>query len=156
MPRTFICLHCGKTLPRNPRLKKQKYCSLLDCQNARKRLFDKKASPTSKGKLLQKDRNKRWRDTRPAHEYQKQYREDHPEYVKRNREQQTERKKQGQKDPGSIIVKTDALLLQPLRDGVYAGFKVKKGKIVKTDTLMLQIQAQRDIDAFSSIKPGLL
>jgi len=52
-----------------------------------------------------------------------------------------------QKDGGSMIVKTDALLLQPRNDGAYMVFKVKKQKIVKTDTLMLQIQSQQGIEA---------
>ena len=151
---TFICHHCGQSILRDPRIKKQKYCSSLNCQNARKRLFDMKTSSTPKGKSLKKDRNKRWRDTSPAHEYQKQYRLNHPEYVKCNREMQIERNRNGQKEPSSIIVMTDAILLQPLRDGVYAGFKVKKGKIVKTDALMLQLQAQTSVKAFSLLNSG--
>ncbi len=154
MSRTFTCYHCGKILPRNPRIKKQKYCSSLACQNARKRLFDRRASPSSKCKLLQQKRNKRWRDAYPAHEYQGFYRDAHPEYVKRNVELQRERNKKRQKEPGQMIVKTDTLLLQPLQDGVYMGFKVKKGKIVKTDTLLLQMQAQTGVDTFSRLNPG--
>ncbi len=128
MPRTFTCHHCGKVLPRNPRIKKQKYCSLLACQNARKRLFDKRASPSSKFKLLQKRRNARWRDAYPAHEYQMRYRETHPGYVKGNVELQRERNKKHQKEQGSMIV--------------------------KTDTLLLQMQSQTDVDAFSQLNPG--
>lgn len=154
MPRTFTCFHCGKILPRNPRIKKQKYCSSLACQNARKCLFDRRTYPCCRGKLLQKKRNKRWRVGYPAHEYQKEYREAHPVYVNRNRELQMERNKKRQKESGQMIVKTDALLLHPLRDGVYMGFKVKKGKIVKTDTLLLQIHAQTSVDAFSRLNPG--
>lgn len=154
MNSTFICLHCGKSVPRDPRIKKQKYCSSLSCQNARKHLFETKTSPTSKGKSLKKGRNKRWRKARPAHEYQKQYRLSHPDYVKRNRDMQVHRNKKCQKDPSSIIVKTDAILLQPLRGGVYMGFKVKNGKIVKTDALMLQLQAQASVKVFSRLNPG--
>jgi hypothetical protein len=121
MSRTFTCLGCGKTLPRNPRLKKQKYCSCLACQNARKRLYDRKINFTSKGKLLQRGRNKRWRESHPAHEYQKRYRES---------------------------------LLQPIRNGAYMGFKVKNGKIVKTDTLMLQMRAESGVKAFLRLNPG--
>ena len=140
-------------MPRNPRIKKQKYCSALVCQNARKRSFDRETS-ISKAKLSQHQRNKRWRDIRPAHEYQREYRDAHPEYVERNRELQIQRNKKGQNDPAKKIVKTDALLLRPLSDGAYAGFKVKNGKIVKTDTLLLQMQAQRGVDAFSRIESG--
>ena len=154
MLRTFTCCHCSKILHRNPRIKKQKYCSSLACQNARKRLFDRRTTPSSKCKLLQRKRNKRWRDAYPAHEYQKCYRDAHPGYVKRNVELQRERNKKRQKEPGQMIVKTDALLLQPLQNGVYMGFKVKKGKIVKTDTLLLQMQTQTGVDAFSQLNPG--
>ena len=154
MPRTFTCFHCGKIAPLNPRIKRQKYCSSLACQNARKRLFDRRTTPSPKCKLLQQKRNKRWRAGYPAHKYQRHYREAHPEYVKRNVELQRERNKKRQKETGQMIVKTDALLLQPLRDGVYMSFKVKKGKIVKTDTLLLQMQAQTDVDTFSRLNPG--
>jgi hypothetical protein len=147
MPGTFTCRHCGKVLPRNPRIKKQKFCSSPGCQNARKRLHDKKVIGTAKGKQSQQNRNKRWRDNAPAHAYQDQYRKDHPAYVERNRKQQRLRNKRCQKDTTPIIVKTDALLLQPRHDGAYMAFKVKKQKIVKTDTLMLQMQSQQGIEA---------
>ena len=148
MSGTFTCRHCGKTLPRNPRLKKQHYCSSLQCQNARKRAHDKKLSRTPKGKSLQQSRNQRWRDKAPAHKYQTRYRKDHPEYVKRNRELQRKRNKKVQKPRDAKIVKTDTLLLQPNTGGMYMAFKVKSQKIVKTDTLMLQIQSQQGVEAY--------
>ncbi len=110
MPRTFTCCHCGKIVPRNPRIKKQKYCSSLACQNARKRLFDRRTTPSSKFKLLQQKRNKRWRDAYPAYEYQRRYRDAHPVYVKRNLELQRERNKKRQKESGQMIVKTDTFV----------------------------------------------
>jgi hypothetical protein len=149
MPRTFTCRYCGKITTTNPRLKiKQKYCSSEICQNARKRAFDKKVGPTPKGKLLRKQRNKRWREKSPAHEYQNSYRNLHPEYEARNRQKQKIRNKKRQKESSSMIVKTDALFLQPLHTGLYAGFKGKKGKIVKTDAFMLQMQLQQGIEAY--------
>ena len=147
MPKFFTCRHCGKTLPANPRIKKQNFCSSLGCQNARKRLHDKKVLDTAKGKINQQNRNKRWRDKAPAHAYQDQYRKNHPAYVESNREQQKLRNKLNQQDTAPIIVKTDALLLQPRHDGAYMAFRVKNQKIVKTDTLMLQMQAQQGIEA---------
>ena len=154
MSRTITCHHCGKIVPLNPRLKRQKYCSSLLCQNARKRLFDRKTTSSSKCKSLKRKRNKHWRDTYPAHEYQRRYRDNHSVYVKRNVELQRERNKKRYKERGSMIVKTDALLLQPLQDGTYMGFKVNNGKIVKTDTLLLQMLAQTDVDAYSRLNPG--
>jgi hypothetical protein len=85
-------------------------------------------------------RNARWRHSRPAYAYQKDYRENHPDYVKRNRDLQRERNKKCQKEPVAMIVKTYALSPQPLRDGAYLGFEVKSGKIVKTYAFMAQMQ----------------
>ncbi len=154
MSRTFTCLECGKTLPRNPRLKKQKYCSSLACQNARRYTTNKtrvKKSPDSR--RLRQARNKRWRDAYPVHEYQKGYRLDHPGYVKRNRDLQRGRNRKYKKDQVPIIVKTYALSPQPLRDGAYTGFEVKSGKIVKTYALMAQHQALSDHGALYPPNP---
>jgi len=117
-------------------------------------LHDKRTTPTPKGKSLQQARNKRWRVTCPAHAYQKEYRDAHPEYVKRNRELQRERNKKRQNAPVPMIVKTDALSLQPRYDGSYMAFKIKNGKIVKTDTLLLQMQSPPDMKAVSQPNPG--
>lgn len=154
MPKTFTCIHCGKVAVCNPRVKNQRYCSAQSCQNARKRKSDQKASKSCKNKTLRKQRNKRWRDAHQAHEYQKNYRGKHPEYVKRNRELQRIRNKKRQSDASPMIVKTDALLLQPMRSGGYIGFKLKHGKIVKTDALILHMQLQQSVQSLFSPKPG--
>ena len=155
MPRTFICLHCGNTLPRNPRLKKQLYCSSRACQNVRRNSTNKvKSKKSRETRSLRQARNKKWRDTYPAHAYQQQYRVDHPEYVARNREQQKIRNKKREKDLSPMIVKTYALSPQPLCDGVYMGFEVRKGKIVKTYTYMAQRQSQQGVGVFLSPNSG--
>jgi len=140
---TFTCQHCGRTCRYNPRIKNQKYCSSVACQNARRNLTNKtRARKSSECRSLRQARNKRWRDIHPAHEYQKKYRETHPDYVQRNRELQKGRNKSRQKELAPMIVKTYALSPQPLKDGVYTGFEVKSGKIVKTYALMAQMQTQ--------------
>ena len=53
-----------------------------------------------------------------------------------------------------MIVKTYALSPQPLQDGLYRGFEVKNGKIVKTYTLLSQMQVQAAVDAFADIFPS--
>ena len=103
---------------------------------------------------MRQARNKRWRDTFPAHEYQKEYRENHSDYVQRNRELQKERNKNRQKDLTPMIVKTYALSPQPLQDGVYTGFEVENGKIVKTYALMAQMQTQSNLEALYPPIPG--
>ena len=155
MPRTFTCQHCGKIIPRNPRLKKQSYCSSRTCQNARRMTTNITKGKTSKrSRSLRQSRNKRWREAYPAHAYQKQYRETHPDYVERNRELQKDRNNKREKEQSPMIVKTYALSPQPLCDGVYTGFEVRKGKIVKTYAYMTQSQTQSSLAAFSRINPG--
>jgi len=146
---TITCLHCGKDFPRTPQSKKQRYCSNRKCQNARRNRSAKtKQRNNTKSRLLRQARNKRYRDTRPGHEYQKNYRTRHPEYVKHNCELQLERNKKRQKGLASMIVKTYALSPQPMQDGAYMGFEVKNQKIVKTYALMAQKQAMSNIEVY--------
>lgn len=155
MPRTFTCQNCGNVATRNPRLKKQKYCSSKACQNARRNVTNKKKLKKSdQTRILRRLRNKRWRDSYPVHEYQNQYREDHPKYVTINRQKQKQRNKKRQKDAPAMIVKTYALSPQPLPDGAYMGFEVKNEKIVKTYAFMLQTQMQRGLESHLPQKPG--
>lgn len=155
MPGTFTCQHCGKTLPRNPRVKNQKYCSSQACQNARRISTNKsKAKKSKESRKLRQSRNKRWRDRYPADAYQHQYREDHPKYAEHNREQQRIRNKKRQKERASMIVKTYALSTQPLQDGAYIGFEVKNGKIVKTYAYTSQMQIHRGIESRFPLNPG--
>jgi molecular chaperone GrpE (heat shock protein) len=144
---TFICLHCGKEVPRNHHIKRgQKYCSAKECQRARKREWDKERYNSDETYNYRRlSSQKIWRKKRPSHEYQKNYRKMHPEYVNRNRELQRnrnkKRKKSKQKDIEGMIVNTDALFTHPLIDGTYALMQVTKGgKIVNTDTLMVRMQ----------------
>jgi hypothetical protein len=147
---TITCHHCGKSVPCNPRIKKQKYCSSRRCQNMRRRLSAKEGSSRRyEHRLLRKARNKRWRDARPGHEYQKEYRKKHPEYVKRNIELQKGRNKKRKPGTSSMIVKTYALFPQPLQDGLYRGLEAKNGKIVKTYALLSQMLVQAAVEAFS-------
>jgi len=151
---TFTCQHCGKLVPRNPRIKKQKFCSSSTCQNTRRYTTNKaRANKSSECRYLRKLRNKHWRDNYPAHEYQKEYRKNHPEYVKRNRELQKVRNNNRKPEPSKMIVKTYALSPQPLQDGLYRGFEVKDGKIVKTYALMAQMHALSGNGSFFTSKP---
>jgi endogenous inhibitor of DNA gyrase (YacG/DUF329 family) len=135
----IICLHCGKEVPRNPRLKNQKYCCAKECQQARMRTWKnrqyKQNSEYHKKSLASQ---KVWRGKYPAYQYQREYRKTHPEYVMRNRDQQKERNKKRQKNHLTMIVKTHALLFQPREDGVYTLSRIKKNMIVNRNALSLQ------------------
>ena len=141
MKSTFVCLHCGRTCKCNPCVKNQKYCSRKECQQARRSARKKeryKNDPAYRKKQLESQ--KAWRKRRPSHEYQRDYRESRPEYVKRNREQQKERNKKRQKRTESMIVNGTSLSLQPSNDESYAIFKVKNEKIVNGTSFMAQMQ----------------
>ena len=81
---------------------------------------------------------KHWRKDYPSNQYQREYRKEHPGYLNRNRELQRDRNKKRKKEPVPMIVKTDALLLQPREDGAYMLSKVKKEMIVNRNALSLQ------------------
>lgn len=142
MPGLFTCRHCGITLPRNPRVKKaQNYCSATLCQQARKNAWGRKEYHTnSYHREKRLESQKVCYSKRPGHAYQAEYRQKHPDYAERNREQQRMRNNRRQKDGGSMIVNTDTLSLQGNIDGTYALIPIKKGgKIVNTDAFMVQL-----------------
>ena len=98
-------------------------------------------------KQRQANAQKKWRKEKPAHEYQKHYRQTHPQYVEANRIKQKERNKKHRRK----IVKIDALNSKPLNTGYYRiRFLDPKAseKIVKIDTLLVQLQQYREIAAF--------
>jgi endogenous inhibitor of DNA gyrase (YacG/DUF329 family) len=135
----ITCLHCGKQVPRNPRLKNQKYCCERECQQSRMRTWKnrqyKKKSKYHKRSLASQ---KVWRSKYPAYKYQRDYRKTHPEYVIRNRDLQRERNKKRQKNHSTMIVNTDSLLFQPKENGVYMLSRIKKNMIVNRNALSLQ------------------
>lgn len=136
---TFICFHCGREVPRNPRVKHQKYCGAKQCRQARIRSWKNKQYKTNrKYKSRSLASQKAWRSKYSAYKYQREYRATHPEYVARNRDLQRERNKKRQKDPSTMIVNTDSLLFQPMKNGVYTLSRIKKNMIVNRNSLSLQ------------------
>ena len=86
------------------------------------------------------DRQKLWRSNRPAHEYQKQYRESHPEYVERNRELQAGRNSRRKRGTTPMIVNGTPLSLQTSNDKAYAIISIKREKIVNGTPFLAQMQ----------------
>jgi len=153
MPVYFYCCECGSRTRVNPRLKiRQQYCGNKRCQQSRKNHWEReelKKNPFYHHRRTEQKAG--WRKSRPVHEYQRCYRESHPDYVKVNREQQHLRnknmQKQGSGDCSSKIVKTDALIsVEPIRCGLYEikPYQTEEGKkIVKTDALIVELLAHR-------------
>jgi len=93
MPVKFLCLGCGGEEEMNPRLKgNQKYCGEAKSQKARKAKWQQERMKTNREyKNSQEGCVQRWRKEKPLHQYQHEYRSDHPDYVKINRQQQKQR-----------------------------------------------------------------
>lgn len=151
MPGYFYCRHCGKRTRKNPRIKShQGYCGSQPCQQARKNLWERerlKNNPMYHDQ--RKSQKERWREHRPGHQYQQQYRQSHPLYAETNRQKQLLRNKKASKiafeSRFQKIVKTDALIAETHGGrGLYEilPYKTRLGKkIVKTDALIVEIRA---------------
>ena len=146
MRSTFICLHCGGTFLCNPRVKNQKYCSDKGCRRASRRTWKKKNYATNKTyrqKCL--DSQRAWRARYPACDYQKKYRKNHPEYVKRCSELQKQRyKKQREANQKAIDqnnVNRNTLFSNLRGDKVYELIPVDIRKNnVNRNTLMVRLR----------------
>lgn len=80
------CLACGQFFKPWPQTREQTYCSTPECQRERRRRSKQKqrlAKAVSNSNGSKRDS-----------EYWRRYREQHPEYVERNREQQKGRNRQ--------------------------------------------------------------
>ncbi len=121
MPVTFTCTQCGQTAIQNIRLKKpQQYCSQAGCQKARRRVW--KNSQYHENEDYRRRclaDQKKWRQRYPADQYQKNYRQTHPDYVRRNRELQRQRYSSCREACQTISIKKDSLLFHPGEDGMW-------------------------------------
>jgi len=146
MALTIRCVHCGRKVKRNPRIKKgQHYCGLAVCQQARKNSWEQeKNKKDGYYRTRRRASKKQWLKKHPGSLYQEIYRSTHPDYVQLNRENQSKRnQKRKIIHAGEQIVKTDALISERL---IPAGLYTIKpyrtdafGKIVKTDALIVQL-----------------
>lgn len=153
MPGFFYCRHCSKRTRRNPRIKAyQEYCGSKSCQQARKNLWEQEKLRKDTDYYEQRKSQKaQWCKSRPAHQYQREYRQSHPVYAETNRQKQQLRNKKASKIASENkirkIVKTDALIAEsPIWRGVceILPYKMRPGKkIVKTDALLVEIRAHR-------------
>lgn len=140
MKQTITCYHCGKIVKRNERIKGQRYCSALKCQQARKNKWEKnKLSQDKNYKENRKKQKEQWRKARPGYEYQRTYRNNHPQYAIKNKASQNRRNQKKQK-----IVKTDASnSTGGFSSGLYKILPYSTDgriNIVKTDALVVEIR----------------
>ena len=143
---TFICQHCGRRCRCNPRVKNQEYCSRKECQQARKREWEKKKYRTNKKyREARLKSQKTWRKNYPHKEYQKEYRSRRLDYVARcyaqQKESYHERREAERKALEQNNVNTDSLSLQPRRGGLYKLIPMGATKNnVNTDSFIVKMQ----------------
>ena len=112
--KTGICIHCRKEFLKNPRVKNQQYCIAKACQRARRASWQRKKLKNDADYRANQSRcQKEWQERNPG--YYKSYREEHPEYVERNRTIQMIRDKSRNQENSQakgvkLLAKMDSLI----------------------------------------------
>lgn len=84
------CSACGDSFEPRPQTPRQLYCAKAECQQARKRLWQKTKRKTDHDyHENQAQAQSNWRGNHP--DYWRRYRETHPDYAASNRRQQRQR-----------------------------------------------------------------
>lgn len=130
------CLACADIFQPSPRVPAQNYCSRVECQRERRKLWQKEkrlADPDYRENQLQCQR--RWREAHPS--YWHQYRADHPDYAERNRDLQRSRNASHRV---AKLAKMDAIQLPlTLPSGTYSLRPVGPAGVAKMDAWVVRI-----------------
>lgn len=129
---------CGVLFTPCPQVPGQIYCSRKECQQARKREWNKKKFASDpEYQEARKDAQERWKSKNPN--YWKDYRARHSKYTRRNREQQRIRN-QNRKAPVTDIAKTDeSISTNNTLTGRYKIIPIGLDMIAKTDEWIVEI-----------------
>lgn len=130
------CVACGTYFQNRPQAPHQTYCSNPACQRERRQAWQRHKLQIDPDHRDNKSRAQQtWTQKNP--DYWRQYRESHPEYVKRNRSMQRERNATRERQ---TIAKKDASIAEfPPPPGVYRIRLVAPGEIAKTDVCTIEI-----------------
>lgn len=156
MSKYFYCLECKQRVRRNPCLKEQqqRYCNKRECQQARKNHWERQNKRLDADyRQRRKEQHNRWLQSNPGHNYQSNYRKNHPAYTSNNRVQQQVRNLLSREVALGVdvreIVKTDAQTsARPVQCGLYEirPCKARRAKkIVKTDALFAIISVYQEV-----------
>lgn len=130
------CSACGRPYDPNPRAPRQAYCSDVDCQKARKLLWQRAKRRTDADyHQEQLEAQSAWREKNRA--YWRNYRGEHPEYVASNREQQRERNRR--RSDFSSIAKVDASSAWPPPPGLFCLVALGDGHSNPTRSWLVQL-----------------
>lgn len=84
------CINCHRRYPFRAQNPDQKYCGRRICQNKRRQRWRReRIKGDTEYRCNQSDAQERWLEKNPH--YWREYRDDHPDYVERNRVQQVHR-----------------------------------------------------------------
>jgi hypothetical protein len=130
------CLACARLLQLVPQVPDQSYCSSEACQRERRKLWQRdKRQDDSAYQANQAKAQRAWSQRNP--DYWKQYREAHPEYAERNRQQQ--QKRNLERRSGNIAKKNVSPAAPPLASGVYRLSAEGDGLIAKMAAWIVKI-----------------
>lgn len=130
------CAACGQPFQARPQVPQQLYCSAGECQQERRRRWQKdKLQNDPDYQDNQARAQQAWNKRNP--DYWREYRSTHPEYAERNRVRQRER---NALPPIAPIAKMDVSnLVLPLPSGIYRLSQVTDTGIVKMDVWTVEI-----------------
>ncbi len=138
---TFRCACCKRVLPRNPRVKQQRYCGSAACQRARKAKWQReKMSEDRDYQATQRESQRLWQQNNP--DYWRQYRRNNCDYRRRNRLLQRARddvSRCRQPSTGNSLAKMDTL--NRILDDTTMTYIISAGpgNLAKMDALQVKI-----------------
>lgn len=130
------CAACGQSFRPHPQVPNQSYCSDIQCQRERRRRWQRDKLKTDADYRDNQSRAQRaWLDRNP--EYWREYRDTHPEYVERNRNQQRDRSAQVRVSDAAKMDASNPVL--PLPSGIYHLSLATNSGIAKMDVWTVEI-----------------
>jgi hypothetical protein len=115
----------------NARSPRQSYCTKPECQRERRRLWQQLKRRTDPDYLENQMRAQQaWRERNPM--YWSSYRASHPDYAKRNRDQQRQRR-------AAKLAKMDATATAPLATGLYQLQVLDAAGVTKMEPIVVRI-----------------
>lgn len=131
-----LCIACGTRFQPVPQVPHQSYCSNPACQRQRRKQWQQAKMQSDPDYQENQSRAQRaWLDRNP--DYWRNYRDDHPEYVERNRRMQRERAAAA---PDPVVAKMDASNAPlPLPAGIYRIRHVAVPVFAKMDAWTIEI-----------------
>ena len=142
------CAACDCLFEPRRNVPQQRYCSKRACQRTRRRRWQRqKLKADADYRANQAAAQQRWRERHA--DYWRRYRQIHPEYAERNREQQRERNRRrrsaGTGPSPPPIAKMDAYRSQtPLCSGTYRLVPVAAPGVAKMDAYVVEMRVLRD------------